>query len=195
MSQDRNTNRFPHRSGPSGPVARSSRARLLLLTGLFILVLVLMQHARRPTTWRWMWQMNDVGPTVDPFEEQVAGSPSHAGRVDGSFVSPAEPAPVEGEQMSLWIDPQRLADIRDDTYFRPSEKEIWFHLFRVLEWASDDELQPRQPGRGEPLTAGSTDRIVSWKTRPGPWNHPSVPQTDGAQERSRNRVVLAALVV
>jgi len=157
MSQDRNTNRIRRRRPVADRVSRASQTRLVILIGLFLMVLAMMQHARQPSTWRWMWRMINPGIPVNAGDPRLIPNPPPSPTA-GSFVSinkeeeeeeeeEDESSKIEnGASLRLTIDPQRLTNIRDDTYFRPVEKDTWFYLFSILDTASERALDEQSLG-------------------------------------------------
>ncbi len=150
MSQDRNTNRRWHKQRPGADrVTRASQTRLVILVGLFVMVLAMMQHARQPLTWQWLWRMNNPGIPVD-VDPRLKPNRSTSEAV-GTFVSPRDQkAEIDGAAVAssaLVVDPKRLDDIRDDTYFRPTEKDTWFYLFSLLSDTSPESLEQASLGQ------------------------------------------------
>ena len=83
----------------------------------------------------------NVDPRLKP--ESPNGEPV------GSFVSPGEEGRTDEshtDPFSLTISRDRLDGIRDDTYFRPVEKDTWFYLFSLLRNASNESIEQHSLG-------------------------------------------------
>jgi hypothetical protein len=101
----------PDRSSPRRPppnyFSRSVKRRLFTMIAMVMLVLWLMDQARRPQNWYWMWGGNPQFAGGPPLtDEEMAGGRDVDTRLSqkaeqpaqpGEFVSPAVPSALEGE--------------------------------------------------------------------------------------------------
>ncbi len=69
-SDDRGSLSNPRRKPPPNYFARSVQWKVFMLVALFVGVLALMEHARKPETWQWMWRMQ--GPASDSDHQAVS---------------------------------------------------------------------------------------------------------------------------
>ncbi len=120
---------------PPNYLSRRVQQRLLTLVGMLLLVLVLMNFARRPDNWTWLWRMAGQQPPA------LSVDPQAADHVRSRLVATADRS-----GLAPGIDESKLDDIRDDSYFRPAEQTAWFELWRTLRDASEDELRSSSLG-------------------------------------------------
>lgn len=74
-------------------------------------------------------------PSAQPGPAQVDTrlSGAHVERtVDGAVVIEAEPEPIVADAEELGASASSLADVRDDTVFRPGDEEAWFQIWMTL---------------------------------------------------------------
>lgn len=137
------------------PIAAASRRHAQPLARMVVMLLVvvwLMQMARRPQSWSWLWQAKlpsgQTAPTpanppeaaeIDTRVRRAMEPPAD----DGPLVSvanqraadrPADPGSVLGVQL------ERLQAIKDDTAIRASEHDALAHVIEVLHDAAAAEL-------------------------------------------------------
>jgi hypothetical protein len=120
-------------------LGRREQRRLLVMFGLLGLVFYAMYIAQKPETWYWMWGGPEAARNwnnLSPEAEQVAAIDTRlkleeSEGVAGGFMAPAPKALPPGEYFP-GVDPDLLAEIRDDTVFRGAEHEAFFHLMNVL---------------------------------------------------------------
>jgi hypothetical protein len=154
---------------PRNYFSRQEQYRLLMLVSMLMLALVLMVEAARPRNWQWLWNVaggpnpavsqpgaSRVGLVHDdpPIDTRLPPRPRPAGDdVPGQFVAqwdrpsqhPPEPSTAAGDYFP-GVSPQLLADVRDDTVFRPAEADAWFHLFQVLARSDPARLEAASLG-------------------------------------------------
>jgi hypothetical protein len=128
-------------------LGRREQRRLLVMILLLGLVFYLMYQARQPSTWYWMWGGEHAAVNWDnlsPEADQVAAIDTRlplddARGMAGAFTAqPPKPVP-EGEYFP-GVDPELLAEVRDDTVFRGAEHQVFFHLLNVLKESDPAEL-------------------------------------------------------
>ena len=123
--------RFDQHSKTSGGFRPGDRARLWVLLGALLLVIVAMRHIGRP-------EFAERLERVFPSEETSAPDGFAAEEAPPTLIAPAEqdaetpPAPVE---------PAALADVQDNTYFRPAETGAWFDTLRKVRDTPDTTLR------------------------------------------------------
>ncbi|MCA9184840.1 MAG: hypothetical protein R3E01_23475 [Pirellulaceae bacterium] len=113
--------------------------RLATLIIALVLVLVMMQRARRPDNWRWMFRSGDA--------QEGHLSVTQPSQVDGADATESPPANVvPSENGRLWgtINPQWLSTVRDDTVFRAAESTAWYGILAKLK-ALPSPLVPDAP--------------------------------------------------
>ncbi|MDG2382931.1 MAG: hypothetical protein P8N76_14780 [Pirellulaceae bacterium] len=135
MFQDRGQRRQVKLAADSA--AKSAQNRLVTLFFMLAMVLVMMQQAAQPRTWGWLWGMGSSG-AGESSELSGTGRPLASDPIPDRFLSPLEsPVPdesqFEADRADLSVDPQRLATIQDDTYFRQKEAPAWFYLYQRLQ--------------------------------------------------------------
>jgi hypothetical protein len=136
---------------PRNYLARREQWRLLLLLASLGLVLFLMDKVREPRNWNWFFSIGAGGsgqpsapvPTEDtPVEDLIQHEPPK-GAVPGAPIS-AAPKKGEGEiadGYSEGVKPAYLDAVRDDTTFRPQERDAWFRLLAILQGTDEGRLR------------------------------------------------------
>jgi hypothetical protein len=134
----------PRRQAPAS-ATRQGRRQIALLVLALGLVLVAMDHARKPEAWHWLWGGRppaDGGqgqPRAEaPVDTRIAALHPREGAA-GTFRSPA-PAPPPLGGLYPGVRPGYFASVEDDTVFRAAENDAWFHLFEVLSAAPPADL-------------------------------------------------------
>jgi hypothetical protein len=98
---------------------------------MLLLVLVLMNQARRPESWTWIWQLSGQAP------------PSPALLPTASTAQP-QSTHQEATGQTGWppgLDPHVLDNVRDDSHFRPAEQTAWFALWQILQVTPAEQLR------------------------------------------------------
>lgn len=130
------------RKPPPNYYSRKEQLRLFALCGLFMLVLVMMNEARKPSTWQWMWgetssEIPNDPPITTRREIAVAELPD-----DGfTFDAPESHSAPEADQLLPGITPELLAPIEDNSVLRARENSAWLTMFRILGEKSLDDLE------------------------------------------------------
>lgn len=164
--------RYAARRVPDQPrnyFSRSEQYRLLMLVSMLMLAWVLMVEAAKPRNWQWLWNVaggpdpavsqpgaSRAGPVPEdqPIDTRLPSRPRPAGDdVAGQFVAQLdrpredlpEPSTAAGDYFP-GVKPQLLAEVRDDTVFRPAEADAWFHLFQVLARSDPARLEASSLG-------------------------------------------------
>ncbi len=139
-----------HRRALKHPGPALERRILALLVGMGLVVLLIV-GAGNPGNWRWI--VPDRPPAAG--QQRVAGEP---GRV---VIAAAGPRPDDGptdepqdavaevveERLFSGVRADYLNAVRDDTEFRPTEADGWFHLFALLERTPNEKLVTASEGR------------------------------------------------
>jgi len=142
--------RFRSRAKPANLKSGRNRWRLWMLVISLGLVLAAMRHLEKPNTARRLEQLftSQQSAVATSTPEPVA--PNVEVIVQGSEPAEEQKAPSEALPPSLpAMDEivEGLAQIKDNTYFRPAEQQAWFALFKELQ--QSDESQLLQESCGE----------------------------------------------
>lgn len=132
---------------PKRTATRGHR-RIALLVFALGLVLVLMDHARRPQTWHWLWGGKppaDAAVGADaPAEVAAAPVDTRLAALRPSLELPdtfrSPPAGDVPDKVFPGVRPGYFVNVEDDTVFRGVEDDAWFHLFEALREAQPGEL-------------------------------------------------------
>lgn len=113
---------------PSGPRQRGQgiERRLLTLTTMLVLVVALMLKSRQPQMWGWMWRLSGQAPVASDVPLLVDAG--------------ATPTELPEADRLLDIDRTLLTSIRDDTFFRAAENDVWFRLLQMLRDHSPESI-------------------------------------------------------
>jgi hypothetical protein len=144
------------RQPPPNYLARREQRRLLMMVMTLGLVVFLMFHAAKPSTWAWLWAgargeaAQDAAPrgeTLAHYDTRVRSAGPERLPLD-TFLSPAEkPAKIDAEgDFFPGVKPSLLAEVRDHTVFRAAESDAWFHLLGVLREADEAALEKASLG-------------------------------------------------
>lgn len=124
---------------------RQLRRRIFVLMGMFFLIVFLMQEARKPKYYRWLWSMT---AQPQPVEQEVPIDTRLARRsntdIPGVIVAAADaPVPVDNARKYFpGVNPEHLGRVRDDTVLRGgSEHDAFFHLLEILNRESEETLE------------------------------------------------------
>lgn len=115
MRPDRTEQRL--RSMPPDYFSRAVQSRLLMLTGMLLLVMIMAQRAGQPETWAWMWNGQN------------------------RILKDETPLPVGQDQWHPNLDRSLLTSVKDNTHFRQVERASWSHLIQLLHESPVSELQ------------------------------------------------------
>lgn len=141
------------RKPPPNYFSRGEQYRLFLLVSMLMLVLIMMNEARKPKTWAWMWdaEKNDRAAMVSddaPIDTRISSDSTRPLPVDG-FVALApkkDNTPPEFGDLLPGLTPELLAELKDDTVMRASETKTWLAVFAALRAISQEELEDRSIG-------------------------------------------------
>jgi hypothetical protein len=124
------------RRPPPDYTQRRVKLRLFMGVAAIMLVLAVIERARDPLGWQWLWTLDRIGISVEPFNNRLA---SHALRAAGD--------PAETPVAESLVTPA-LSQVQDDTViFRPAEREIWFHELARVRDENKDQLHQASLGR------------------------------------------------
>lgn len=131
------------RRPPPDYFARKEQVRLLILCATLMFVLVMMNEARKPSTWKWMWSGQPASSTdlSEPIDTRLA-APSPILPSDG-FVSAAVATPNDrpaSEDFVAGITAELLDPIQDNTVMRAAENEAWLTMLQILQSKTQGEL-------------------------------------------------------
>ena len=105
---------FQRGSGAPNYLSRSYQWRLLLLVAMLGLVLFLVNEARKPENYAWLWAVGQQGDATDE-------SPSAPGE-----------SRLPGGEYFPGVEPEQLAAVRDDYPFLAGDTPAWFGLLTIL---------------------------------------------------------------
>ena len=139
-----NQTRRRTRKPPPDYLSRSVQQRLLVLVGMLLLVLIMMQQAGKPQTWAWMWGNSQIGvesgaPVHSGSEAEIDRDSADQVRGGTGLQSTLESPP----NLELWhpdLRPTLLEGVKDNSYFRREEHDVWFHLLDILAKRSHADL-------------------------------------------------------
>lgn len=159
-------------------LARSEQWRLLLLVAVAGAVMLMIEQARQPQMWRWLWFGQQ--PAAAP---QAANQPAIDTRLKPKTRRPLEadefvieragkPALPEGKKYFPGVKAEFLREVRDDTVFRSAEADAFYHLMAILKETDEKRLEAASSGpvtftqlftqpkeyRGELVTVSGTVR-------------------------------------
>ncbi len=161
-------NRKSHGRGirrpPPDYLSRSVQRKLLLLGGLLFLVLLMMQEARKPERWHWLWALQEPTAAV-PQDELPDTRVREAdrrgeGRFDQGPLVHVQPEEADASPPSL---PEAEQDVPpgqpQPTAKQRAERDAWAQQWNSLSGDERDVLMRglRQGRLGEPLPADDDD--------------------------------------
>lgn len=146
--------RLQRQRTPRNYLSRREQWRVLVMVAALGAVVLLAREVRH-------------GPTIGNALEAMFGLPEEDeiprdGEVDtrlkqreaedeipGAFFSPREVGPLTeaSEEYFPGVNPEYLAAVRDDTFFRAAEHDAWFHLLELLGEVEPGELAAASKGR------------------------------------------------
>ena len=143
--------RFGQRSSgkrPGAPQQTMLPMRLGLLVLLLAVVVVAMQQARNPDTWRWLFGRGQAAPQEEKIDTRL-DPPSQAAPDRRGVVriakAQAAPPPEKDRQQELFpgVRPDLLAKVRDNTIWNAEEHAAFFHLLQLLKQTPEQQLRAR----------------------------------------------------
>ena len=138
------------RKPPPNYFARGEQLRLFFLCTMLMLVLVMMNEARKPANWDWLWagQANaDAQVSAEPIDTRIE-TPDRTLPADGFHIDvPTAPDSTEpyGDYLPE-ITPELLQPIKDNTVMRAVENEAWTTMLTILDARSADEIESLSTG-------------------------------------------------
>lgn len=147
-------NRPERQHAPRNYFSRREQWRVLLLVGALGVVLFLAREIRDgPTIGQALQAMfglpeEDEIPRDADIDTRLQRHDAEGG-IPGTFFSPREvqPLPELSDEYFPGVNPAYLESVRDDTFFRATEHDAWFHLLRLLDEADPVELAAASKGR------------------------------------------------
>lgn len=142
---------------PPNYAARSVQYRLLVLVGSLLTIFFLMAEAAKPKNWEWMWQLDGAAKEIEPEIVDDTSLPREAlpqeGQATEQAAYPADSFLAKKSQKiqldlpnSVEVEKKLLSVIKDNTFFRSEESDVWFHLFAVLKNSESEELRSSSVG-------------------------------------------------
>ncbi len=166
---------------------RYEQRKLLLLVLSVGMLLFLIEEAANPQRWLWLWQAagQQVAPANDkPHRLAQVEQPPELRRklAHDEFVAEGEAKEAIPADKKFFpgVRPEFLALVRDDTVFRGAESDAFYHLLKILDETSEDDLRQASIGpvsftqlftqpkeyRGDLVTVGGSVRRVLEKDAP-----------------------------
>jgi hypothetical protein len=136
------SDRIATRRPPPDYTQGAAKWRLFMYVAALMVILAVIERARDPLAWQWMWNLDQGKAPADPFDNRLKdGGLRTANDPPGTFVAAAH---FEHDGTLAAAREQ----IQDDTViFRPAEREIWLHEVARVQEAEADELQAESLGR------------------------------------------------
>lgn len=136
-------------------LARREQWRLLLLVLAAGLVMLLVEEVVNPGRWAGLWKIAAQAPArrnnANDARRAKVEQPANLRRkaAEGEFIAEVEandeiPA---NKRFFPGVQPELLARVRDDTVFRGSESDAFYHLLKILDEASEEQLQKASIGQ------------------------------------------------
>lgn len=165
-------------------LGRREQRRLLMLVLALGLVVFAMQEAAKPERWHWLWQGQPPSTPLPaneaPIDTRLSVDRPELDDDEILVTQPDTSADTTDAKYPPGVDAELLATVRDDTIFRGSEHEAWFHLFELLSSRDESQLAAeslgpltfaqlfRQPDayRGRLVTVSGRLRRAVWQTAP-----------------------------
>lgn len=124
--------------------------RITRMVVLLLVVVWLMNMARRPQSWSWLWQVTQppgaaadaAAPPADEIDTRVRKALEQP-TDDGVFISVVRddaPAPAVADGFFPGVDPQWFQAVKDDTAVRTVEHAALAHLVDLLHTTAADQL-------------------------------------------------------
>ncbi len=139
---------------PRNYFSRKEQFRLLTLVLGLGLIVIMMDHVRRPENWDWFFALDadrtgSVEEETGPIDTRIAPKRAQE-EIPGTFHSPPQAEPAEASAEGDYfpgVEPKYLAEVRDDTPFRYAERHAWFNLLDVLNRTKQSELRKAAMGQ------------------------------------------------
>lgn len=141
----------PLRRPPRNYFSRREQVRLLLLCSLLMLVLVMMNEARKPENWDWLWA-EDHAVAATPQPESIDTKIENIERAlpaDG-FTAEVPQSPVVSRDVVAYlpeITPELLSTIKDNTVMRAAENEAWMTMLLALQSRTTQQIRSQSRGK------------------------------------------------
>jgi hypothetical protein len=164
--------RFSNNPKPRNYFSRREQWRLLVLVMSLGLIIVLIGQTRKEQNWRWLERL------ANQPESPASATKDKAAESIKPEATAAPPLPRDGYFPGVTA--EELETIRDKAPFVPGEREVWFHLFAVLEKTDASAIRKASVGsttrlqlteqseefRGRLVTVRGTIRRAFWVTAP-----------------------------
>lgn len=170
------------RRPPRNYFSRKEQYRLFMLCATLMLVLVLMNEARKPQNWNWLWAGENVAsnePPIDTRRQPETQIPVDGFRTSRSIATPDETPQMDG--IASPVTAELLATIEDNSVLNSNENDAWYAMLGYLNSNSQTAIDEQSVGatsfaqlfrqtefyRGKVVTVrGTTHRIESITPRP-----------------------------
>ncbi len=162
------------RKPPPNYASRREQVRLLVLCGMLMLVLVMMNEARKPSTWDFLWAGEQVQEQEEPIDTRIELGTPPLLPVDGFVAEKPQPNPVANTAARFVpeVTPELLSPIKDNTVLRAAENDAWLAMLGALHTRTSEEVDSLSIGdvgfaqlfrqtdfyRGQIVTVGGTVR-------------------------------------
>ncbi len=174
---DRGSILDPRRKPPPNYFVRGVQMKILVLLFLFVGVLALMSHARKPETWQWMWKLQGEAShtaSATPGGESTAGIARDGVQRDAPPAdvdtrpprrSVAEPSPIEPLVTSsprISARPRAGAQSWAENV-ETAQLDGWDHVLRQLAKSQQELLRQGlwQRRHNQPLNGDGASRVGS----------------------------------
>jgi len=131
------------RKPPPNYTSRREQIRLFVLCGMLMLVLIMMNEARKPATWDFLWAGEQVtAEPEEPIDTRIELDAQPVLPVDG-FVAEKTEAPLAINAAATFVPevtPELLAPIKDNTVLRAAENEAWLAMLGALNTRTAEEV-------------------------------------------------------
>jgi len=140
------------RRPPPNYFARNEQVRLLILCSLLMFVLIMMNEARKPSTWKWMWRSHSevaVEPSqpIDTrLDTRIPSLPSDGFRTVPTDSSHRQETATESNLLP-GITAELLAPIKDNTVMRAAENNAWLTMLELLHNKKQSEIVSLSTGQ------------------------------------------------
>lgn len=132
------------RRPPRNFASRREQIRLFVLCGMLMLVLIMMNEARKPSTWDFLWagEQETVEPE-DPIDTRIDLDEQPVLPVDGFIAEKpqTDPSPTDSNaELVPEVTPELLAPIKDNTVLRAAENDAWLAMLGALQSRTSEEV-------------------------------------------------------
>ena len=138
------------RQPPPNYSSRREQIRLFILCGMLMLVLAMMNEARKPEAWRWLWAGGrpDEVENAEPIDTRIdLDEPNLPADGFVADASPTVPVLAKADERVPELTPEILATIKDNTVFRAAENDAWLAMIGALHSREQNVIEQLSLGR------------------------------------------------